>query len=67
MRFSSIENIESIVVEYQYYQIRQGIDTIELVSILLPSLPNQPKEVSFQKSPLDLFCRGCDFGRMSTF
>ncbi len=35
MRFSSIE---SIVVGYWYYEIRQSIDTIELVSILLPSL-----------------------------
>ncbi len=34
MRFSSIE----IVVGYRYYQIHQGIDTIALVSMLLPSL-----------------------------
>ncbi len=33
MRFSSIENIKDIVVGYRYYRIRQGIDTIELVSI----------------------------------
>ncbi len=36
--FSSIESIESIVVRYQYHRIRQGIDTIELVSIFLPLL-----------------------------
>ncbi len=35
MRFSSIENI---VVGYQYYRTRQGIDTIKLASILLPSI-----------------------------
>ncbi len=35
MRFSSIE---SIVVGYRYHRIRQGIDTIKLLSILLPSL-----------------------------
>ncbi len=42
IRFSSIE---SIVVGYRYYRIRQGIDTIELVLILLPSLlyPIQPQ------------------------
>ncbi len=38
MRFSSNESIKSIVVVHRYYRIRQGIDTIELVSILLPSL-----------------------------
>ncbi len=38
MCFSSIESIESIVVGYRYYRIRVGIDTIELVSTLLPSL-----------------------------
>ncbi len=35
MRFSSVK---SIMVRYRYYWIRLGIDTIELVSILLPSL-----------------------------
>ncbi len=35
MRYLSFE---SIVVGYRYYRIRQGIDTIELVSILFPSL-----------------------------
>ncbi len=38
LRFSSIESIASIVAGYRYYRIRQGIDTIELVSILSPSL-----------------------------
>ncbi len=33
MRFSCIE---SIVVGYCYYRIRHGIDTVELISILLP-------------------------------
>ncbi len=35
MRFSSIE---SIVVGYRYYRIWQDLNTIQLVSILLPSL-----------------------------
>ncbi len=36
--FMRSSSIKSIVVGCQYYQIRQGIDTIELVLILLPSL-----------------------------
>ncbi len=36
--FHAFSNIKSIVVGYRYYRIRQGIDTIILVSILLPSL-----------------------------
>ncbi len=34
MRFSSIESIENIVVGYRYFRVRQGIDAIELVSML---------------------------------
>ncbi len=34
----NMSSIESIVVRYRYYRIRLGIDAIELVSILLPSL-----------------------------
>ncbi len=38
--FRRFLSIESIVVGFQYYRICQGVDTIELVSILLPSLMN---------------------------
>ncbi len=34
----NLSSIELIMVRYRYYRIRLGIDTIELVSILLPSL-----------------------------
>ncbi len=34
MHFSSIESTVIIAVGHGYYRIRQGIDTIELVSIL---------------------------------
>ncbi len=40
MRFSSFE---SIVVGYRYYRMCQGIDIIELVSILLPLLGGMPR------------------------
>ncbi len=57
MRFSSIESSESIVVVYRYNRIRQSIDTIELISILLPSLvPLVPKAVFFRKNfPCKIF------------
>ncbi len=34
----NMSSIESIVVRYRYYRIHISIDTIELVSIVLPSL-----------------------------
>ncbi len=46
MRFSSNE---SIVVEYHYYRIHQGNDTIELVSIFLSSLLANARYVVFKK------------------
>ncbi len=47
MRSSSIE---SIVVWYRSYRIPQGIDTIELISIFLPSLNQRASPSNTQKS-----------------
>ncbi len=46
----NMSSIESIVVMYRYYRIRLGIDTIELVSILLPSLINTPRTAPHRPS-----------------
>ncbi len=42
MCFSNIGSIEGIMVGYRYYRIFQSIETIELVSLLLPSLLSGP-------------------------
>ncbi len=48
---TTMSSIESIVVRYRYYRIRLGINTIELVSILLPSLIYTVRPVSFETVP----------------
>ncbi len=53
--FMSFSTMKSIVAGYRYYRIRQGIDTIELVQILLPLL----FQISSQKGEFTL-APNCD-------